>query len=144
MTRMSDHRLPKSLLFGWLPQFHPRCGPKKRWRDIIRKDLKDIHISKTERYREARKSRVEWKALGQHGLANYCKSTVTEASLGVYEIECVVCSRRFRRENDRRHKCIEENQKHISEQRGAAQHQTCHSWFRSRGSPQMQARDLLQ
>ncbi len=46
---------------------------------------------------------------------------VAESSLGVCEVECVVCSRRFRRESDRRrHKCIEERQKPISEQRGAA------------------------
>ena len=29
IARMPDHRLPKSKLFGWLPQPHPRCGPRK-------------------------------------------------------------------------------------------------------------------
>ncbi len=48
-----------------------------------------IHISETEWYREARKSRAEWRALCQHGMANYCGSAVAEASLGVCEVECV-------------------------------------------------------
>ena len=39
IVRIPDHRLPKSMLFGWLPQSRPRCGPRKRWRDIVRKKL---------------------------------------------------------------------------------------------------------
>ena len=29
VARMPDHRLPKSLLFGWLPESHPRCGARR-------------------------------------------------------------------------------------------------------------------
>ena len=47
---------------------------------------------------------------------------------------CEVCARKFRRESDKkRHKCLAERQKPISEQRGAVRCQQCHSWFRSRG-----------
>ena len=35
LARMGDHRLPKQMLFGWLPQPHPPHGPKFRWRDRI-------------------------------------------------------------------------------------------------------------
>ena len=50
------------------------------------------------------------------------------------DVVCEVCSRSFRRECDRkRHKCIAERQKPVSEQRGAAQCLRCLKWFRSRG-----------
>ena len=47
VARMPDHRLPKSLLFGWLPESCPRCGTRRRWRDVIRKDFKDISITES-------------------------------------------------------------------------------------------------
>ncbi len=120
VARMPDHRLPKSLLFGWLPWSCPRSGPRKRWRDVIRKDLKEPIF-------------LRLSGIGKQGSpelgGGHCASmgwpttaeAVAASSLGVCEVECVVCSRRFRRESDRkRHKCIEERQKPISEQRGAA------------------------
>ena len=33
LARMPDYRLPKVMLFSWLPQPRPRCGPRKRWRE---------------------------------------------------------------------------------------------------------------
>ena len=36
LARMPEHRLPKVMLFSWLPQPRPRCGPRKRWRDVGR------------------------------------------------------------------------------------------------------------
>ena len=56
VARMQDHRLPKSTLFGWLPQPRPRCGPRKRWRDVVCKDLKDVEVEESEWYEEAKKS----------------------------------------------------------------------------------------
>ena len=47
---------------------------------------------------------------------------------------CEVCSRTFRRESDKkRHKCLAERQKPVSEQRGSVQCLQCKKWFRSRG-----------
>ena len=40
LARMPDYRLPKVMLFSLLPQPRPRCGPRKRWRYVVRKDLK--------------------------------------------------------------------------------------------------------
>ena len=40
VARMSDDRAPKKTLFGWLPQTRPQGGPRKRWKDQIRKDLR--------------------------------------------------------------------------------------------------------
>ena len=31
---MSDQRIPKIVLFGWFMKTHPRCGLKRRWRDM--------------------------------------------------------------------------------------------------------------
>ena len=53
VARMTPYRIPKSTLFGRLPQTIPRCGLKKRWRDVIRRDFKDIEISEQEWYDEA-------------------------------------------------------------------------------------------
>ena len=40
----------------------------------------------------------------------------------------------FRRESDKlRHKCLDERQKPVCEQRGAKQCSHCQRWFRSRG-----------
>ncbi len=44
VARMGEDRLPKKLLFGWLPQKRPAHGTKMRWRDKIRSDLKSFNI----------------------------------------------------------------------------------------------------
>ena len=50
------------------------------------------------------------------------------------EVECGVCGRTFRRESDqKRHKCVNERRKPVSQQKGAVECVTCHRWFRSRG-----------
>jgi hypothetical protein len=59
---MDGQRIPKSVLFGWLPQSCPRCGPRKRWKDLIRSDLKEIKVEESEWYDEATASRCEWRS----------------------------------------------------------------------------------
>ena len=39
LAHMPNHRIPKQALFGWLSQTRPQGGPRKRWRDVVRKDL---------------------------------------------------------------------------------------------------------
>ena len=63
VARMPNHRLPKTMLFGWLPQPCPMCGPRKRWRDVVRKDLKEVGLEEGEWYREATRSRAGWRAM---------------------------------------------------------------------------------
>ena len=53
MARMPDHRIPKSVLFGWLSHPRPQGGPRRRWRDVVKKDLKEVKISEEEWYDEA-------------------------------------------------------------------------------------------
>ena len=126
VARMLDHRLLKSLLFGWLPESCPRCGPRRRWRDVIRKDLKDISIAESKWYEEVRRSRAGWRVMYQDDLANHRESKAVGPTMAVCEVVCEVCFRTFKRKSDRkRQKCVAERQKPISEQRGAAQCQVC-------------------
>ena len=74
---MPDHRIPKSALFGWLPQVHPRCGPRRRWKDVIRKDLRDIEMTRASGMRRATTPRAGWKAAYRLGLENSDNRTDT-------------------------------------------------------------------
>ncbi len=56
LARMQDHRIPKSVLFGWLSQPHPRGGPRRRWKDVVMEDLQQIGV-KDEWYKLATISR---------------------------------------------------------------------------------------
>ena len=48
-------------LFSWLPQTHPRGGPRRRWRDVIRKDLKEMGVPENSWYKKATTSKVRWR-----------------------------------------------------------------------------------
>ena len=124
VARMPGGRIPKSALFGWLPQPCPRYSPRKRWRDVIKKDLAAIDVDENEWYKEACQFRAGWRAIYRLGLENHAEEQATTQSSGqeVREVVCVVCSRTFRRESDKkRHKCSLERQKLVWEQRGAVQ-----------------------
>ena len=134
VARMPDHRIPKTALFGWLPQARPRCGPRKRWRDVIRRDLKDIEVEESEWYREAGRSRAGWRGMYRQGMESHREAEIVQAAAVSKDVVCEVCSRCFRRESDKkRHKCLREREKPVSEQRGAAQCLQCQRWFKSRG-----------
>ena len=71
LARMQDHRLPKSVLFGWLPQPRPWSGPRRRWRDVAKKDFQQIGIKDDEWYRVATASRMD----GGQGVEKVLKGT---------------------------------------------------------------------
>ena len=97
-----------------------------RWRDVVRKDLKDIGVKEDGWYEEATRSRAGWKAMYHAGLEGCRETQAAMATVASRDVVCEVCSRSFRRECDRkRHKCIAEKQKPVSEQRGAAQCLRC-------------------
>ena len=100
LARNSDHRMPKSTLFGWLPQPRDRCGPKKRWRDMMRRDIKDIEISEEEWYDEAVRSRAGWSTLCRDVLERWRERMGARAPMAVRDVMCEVCSRNFRRQSD--------------------------------------------
>ena len=86
----------KLTLFSWLPQSHPRCDPRRRWRDVIRIDLKDIGVSEEKWYDEAVRLRAGWRALCCDGLKNCRQSEVVRAPAADRDVVCEVCSRSFR------------------------------------------------
>ena len=133
IARMPDHRIPKALFFGWLSQPRPRSGPRKRWRDVIRADLKVINVNEDDWYRKALTSRSEWKYLCREGLRTYNAPSV-ELAAAARNVICEVCHRTFSRECDKkRHKCTAERLKPVSQQKGAVQCINCNKWHRSKG-----------
>ena len=132
VARMPEHRLPKKALFGWLPRPRPPGGPQRRWRDLIRRDLKAIGVPE-EKWYEATLSRVSWRQVCSQGL-EHCDQQQPSLDQPQGQVQCPECRRCFRRESDRaRHKCTSERQKPICEQRGAVQCPDCNRWFRSQG-----------
>ena len=133
VARMPNYRIPKITLFSWLPQPRPRCGPKRRWRDVVKKDLQVANIKLTTWYDEAQHRR-EWLEAYNKGAENFQIQQQRNRQLTLKEIECTECRRFFRRESDKaRHKCVAEREKCVSEQMGAVQCQKCKRWLRSRG-----------
>ena len=138
VARMADHRIPKLTLFGWLPESRPRGGPRRRWRDLIRRDLKTIEVKEEEWYREATTSRAGWRATYQLAMEDETMKQHQTRRRGAQDdqrqVKCDTCQRVFRRESDKaRHKCKSEREKPVSEQRGSVQCQRCERWFHSKG-----------
>ena len=53
LARMTPERIPKITLFSWLPQTRPQGGPRRRWRDLVKSDLKAVGIQERGWYEEA-------------------------------------------------------------------------------------------
>ena len=117
VARMDDCRLPKKLLFGWLPQRRPAHGTKLRWRDRVRKDLKHFGIEESSWFHEAL-DRRHWRALCKNGLttcteerqkkgrSHRAPTAANDSTPAAPRIVCNTCSRAFRRRQDiARHKC---------------------------------------
>ena len=104
-------------------------------RDVIKKDIKAISVSEDRWYDETSISWMRWKTTYKKGLESLSIANdhqVQEHSNN--HIKCDESKRSFRKESDKkRHKCISERQKPVSEQRGAVQCATCHRCFRSHG-----------
>ena len=121
MARMNEDRLPKKILFGWLPQRRPRYGTKLRWRDRARKDIKRFSIDESCWFTIAQ-DRSRWRGMCKKGLEACTKKRVETdrakretraarpctaglAAASVYN--CATCQRSFRRRQDiARHKCV--------------------------------------
>ena len=98
---VSDNRMPKRILFGWLPQKHPVHGVKLRWRDKVRQDFKSLSINDSLWYQQAQ-DRSLWKQLCNAGMENLL--TVPQSH---HSFHCLTCRRSFRRNQDIAwHKCV--------------------------------------
>ena len=118
VARMPNQHIPKMALFGWLPEPRPPGGPRKRWRNQIRQDLRAVGVSEEDWYEEA-SHRAGWRAIYRQGLRDqYSQQEVPTQPQN--QVHCQECGRSFRREGDRaRHKCIAERQRPVCEQSGA-------------------------
>ena len=126
LAHMSEERIPKSALFGWLPQPHPRCGPRRRWKDVIRRDLTDIEVGEDEWFEEATLSTAGWREICREGVERHSEVSRVQAPAAAREVVCEVCSRTFSREGDKkRHNCLNERSKSVCAQTGAIQCQIC-------------------
>ena len=89
-ARKDDVRIPKRLLFGWLPHSRPAHGAKLRWRDKVRQDLKRFCIAEAGWYCLAQ-DRTIWRDLCQQGLKNVQNAVPSTM------FACYICHRQFRR-----------------------------------------------
>ena len=116
---MDSDRLPKQLLFGWLPQIRPAHGPRLRWKDRIADDLRKVQV--VDWYQVAHEQ-GEWRSVA-HTLLQ------TPTTSGV---SCSLCCRSFKSAAGlARHKCINVRQLPIEGQPGAKQYLVCQRWFKS-------------
>ena len=133
LARMPPERIPKITLFSWLPQNRPQGGPRRRWRDLVKKDLKATGLRERGWYEEAL-HRKKWYQIYNEGLLHHQHERRRENKMAAKNIKCSVCGRCFRRELDKaRHKCTAERQKPVQEQAGAVECPRCGRWLKSRG-----------
>ena len=111
LARMDETRTPQRCLFGWLPGQRPRGGPRKRWRDVVKADLRKAGIEENHWVYLVNSSRTGWRAAyldaveEEQGKPDPHRPTSPHTS-------CLKCNRRFRREGERkRQKCTTERQK---------------------------------
>ena len=83
--------------FGWLLEKRPQGGPKKCWKDIIRKYLNDLNIPESCWYDLANKSRSAWK---DHYHACLESSQVSSGNVDLQTVVCPECHRCFKRISD--------------------------------------------
>ena len=124
---------PKGDPFQLAAKTSPRGGPRRRWRDLVKKDQKAAGIQEDSWHEEAL-HRGKWCEVYNAGLSDY-QQTQQQRGMGMpREVKCDVCGRCFRRECDKaRHKCMVERRRPVHEQVGAVRCTVCGRWLRSRG-----------
>ena len=138
LIHMPNHRVPKISLFSWLPQTRPRGGPRRRWRDVIHKDLKEMGVPENKWYEKVITSKARWQHICRTSISieidQQQKQQQQASDQTPTQVQCTTCQQTFRRESDmKRHKGLQERKKPISEQQGAVQCSLCSRWFTSQG-----------
>jgi len=123
VARMPADRLPRKLLFGWLPHRRPAHGPRLRWKDRVQADLQKCDIRE---WFQQCQDRPVWREL--------CRQPPADAPQPVASVTCSVCHRTFKRASGMaRHKCTDVRQRPIQDQPGARQCSNCGRWLKSAG-----------
>ena len=73
LARILDHRILKKTLFSWLPQPHPHGGPRRRWRDLVKRDMKTAQVDVSSWFEVALHT-GKWHTAYSDGLNNYQQS----------------------------------------------------------------------
>lgn len=74
---------------------------------VIRRDLIAITVSGSGWYERAARSMLDGKQECREGIKRCCVAETVQVSMVVREVLCNVCSRKFRRDsNKKRHKCV--------------------------------------
>lgn len=125
VARMSEDRLPKKMLFGWLPHSRPAHGPRLRWRDCVQADLRKLEADNN--WFELTANRQDWRRM--HRTLPEDMSTVP-----CQDWSCEVCKRTFKsKAGIARHKCVAERKLPVHLQAGAKRCLVCERWFKSAG-----------
>ena len=112
LTCMPDCRTPKPVFFGWLTR--PRGDPRRRWKDLIRKDLKEMDVDECKWYEEACRSKSGWREIYKLGVENSVEQhrTAQTSRQPTAKVVREMCLRQFSREwnSDKKNKLISEHQ----------------------------------
>ena len=101
---MQDYRLPKQCLFGWLPKTRPSRGPRRRWRDLVKKDLTAVKVG--EDWYNVAQDRNKWSATWSQSLKEHQKEQQASGPIGEKTVLCCECGRWFRREQTRHDRSV--------------------------------------
>ena len=85
LARM-PHRLLKLCLFGWLPATRPLSGPRRRWRDLVKSDMRVVGLGNEDWFSAARQRWVE----GCLAAATYQHSSSTRYTKVINSEECTL------------------------------------------------------
>ena len=112
VTRMTDERLPKKVLYGELQEGkRSQGGQKKRYKDTLKASLKDFNIP-IESWEQAGQDRTKWRCLINKGASQFEEKRICEAERKRKErkerakepspvsaqsdFTCSICNRKFR------------------------------------------------
>ena len=125
LARMPDHHIPKNTLFSWHSQPYPCGRSRKRWRDLVKRDIKAVKIHESSWF-EVALYKGKWHRAYSDGLNNYQQSYLQQRASLHRDAKCDVCGWCFRRECDKvRHKCTAERSKPVCGQKGVVRCTVC-------------------
>ena len=64
---MTPKRIPKITRFSWPPQTRPQGGPRRRWRDLVKSDLKAVGIQERGWCEEAQHRKLWYVGIQKRG-----------------------------------------------------------------------------
>ena len=92
LVRMTPERIPKITQFSWLPQTRPQGDPRRRWRDLVKSDLKAIGIQERGWYEEAQ-HRKQWNVTCNEEVSRHQHDQQRRREMAPCDVKCSVCGR---------------------------------------------------